>query len=128
VDLLALDPRGGTKVLLARPSRVVWDLDVAADLVAAGAFGDRVHRRMGLVRRRLAHRDAAGAQATHRRGPRPRAMTDLTGRRQAPVLQPVSSSATRRATGQAPSEVFDTTVHVRAVPGSWTLRNDTPAS
>jgi hypothetical protein len=39
VDLLALDPRGGTRVLLARPARVVWDLDVAADLVAAGAFG-----------------------------------------------------------------------------------------
>ncbi|GAA3227449.1 WD40 repeat domain-containing protein [Dactylosporangium siamense] len=38
-DLLALDPRGGTKVLLRKPSNIVWDLDVAADLVAAGAFG-----------------------------------------------------------------------------------------
>ncbi|MET7421579.1 hypothetical protein [Dactylosporangium sp. NPDC005555] len=39
VDLLALDPRGGTKVLLRKPPGVIWDLDVAADLVAAGAFG-----------------------------------------------------------------------------------------
>ncbi|MEV4508485.1 hypothetical protein AB0K00_05960 [Dactylosporangium sp. NPDC049525] len=39
VDLLALDPRGGTKPLLDKPTGIVWDLDVAADLVAAGAFG-----------------------------------------------------------------------------------------
>lgn len=39
VDLLALDPHGGTKVLLDKPAGVVWGLDVAADLVAAGAFG-----------------------------------------------------------------------------------------
>jgi hypothetical protein len=39
VDLLGLDPRGGTKVLLDKPAGIVWDVDVAADLVAAGAFG-----------------------------------------------------------------------------------------
>ena len=37
-------------------------------------------------------------------------------------------SASARATGHAPSLVFDTTVHVMSVLRSWTLRNDTPAS
>lgn len=39
VDLLALDPRGGTRPLLKKPAGIIWDVDVAADLVAAGAFG-----------------------------------------------------------------------------------------
>ncbi len=39
------------------------------------------------------------------------------------------SCATRaRAIGQAPSDVFEITVHVCSRSGSWVLRKDTPAS
>ncbi|MFF5228755.1 hypothetical protein [Dactylosporangium sp. NPDC000521] len=38
-DLLALAPDGTTKSLLTKPPGTIWDVDVAADLVAAGAFG-----------------------------------------------------------------------------------------
>ncbi|MEV4137569.1 hypothetical protein AB0J72_36020 [Dactylosporangium sp. NPDC049742] len=38
-DLLALTPAGTTKSLLTKPKGVIWDVDVATDLVTAGAFG-----------------------------------------------------------------------------------------
>ena len=39
VDLLALAPGGGTRSLIERPENTIWDIDVASDLVTAGAFG-----------------------------------------------------------------------------------------
>lgn len=39
VDLLALRPRGGTSVLLDKPARQVWDIDVPQNLLREGRFG-----------------------------------------------------------------------------------------
>ena len=70
--------------------------------------------------------------ATHPSRHSPRPTLRVVGRRRAArprvPSQPACPAPRSRTTGHAPSDVFETTVYVVSVSGSWAMRNDTPAS
>ena len=96
-------------------------LNIISHLLSQVPYKPLAHRDITLPKRQ---RPAATPSRTCRSGTSRRRSRQRAGAR----IQPPRSSSRSSATGHAPKELLEITVWVTADPGSWTLRNETPAS